>query len=152
VTARYLGILTGEGSSFPRNKVDGTANGGAAGMFELTVPPGARVPPAHSHSNNDEITYCLEGTLRISVGDEVRDLKPGEWGYTPRGVTHGFSNPHDRAARVLVVLTPDIGAQYFRDVAEVVGLPGGPSPAKIAEVISRYGLVLSPPKHAGTTG
>jgi quercetin dioxygenase-like cupin family protein len=76
------------------------------------------------------MVYCLEGTLRTSVGDEVRDLKPGEWGYSPRGVTHGFSNPHDRAARVLAVLTPDIGAQYFRDVAEVVGLPGGPNPAK----------------------
>jgi quercetin dioxygenase-like cupin family protein len=52
------------------------------------------------------MVYCLEGTLLTSVGDEVRDLKPGEWGYSPRGVTHGFSNPHDRAARVLVVLTP----------------------------------------------
>ena len=66
---------------------------------------------------------------------------------TPRGVVHGFSNPHDRAARALVILTPDIGAQYFRDVAEVVGVAGGPNPAKIAEVMTRYGLVLSPPKH-----
>lgn len=131
---------------------DGTANEGAAGMFELTVPPGARVPPAHSHSNNEEITYCLEGTLRVSIGDEVRNLKAGECGYTPRGVTHGFSNPYDRAARVLVVLTPDIGAQYFRDVAEVVSLPGGPNPAKMAEVMSRYGLILSPPTQARTTG
>jgi hypothetical protein len=53
---------------------------------------------------------------------------------------------------VLVVLTPDIGAQYFRDVAEVVGLLGGPDPAKMADVMSRYGLVVSAPKHAGTTG
>jgi hypothetical protein len=73
-------------------------------------------------------------------------------GYSPRGVTHGFSNPHDRAARVLVVLTADIGAQYFRDVAEVVGLPGGPNPAKMADVMSRYGPAVAAPKHAGTTG
>ncbi len=130
---------------------DGTANEGAAGMFELTVPPGARVPPAHSHRNNEEIMYCLEGTLRVSIGDEVRNLKPGECAYTPRGVTHGFSNPYDRVARALVVLSPDIGAQYFRDVAEVVSLPGGPNPAKMAEVMGRYGLVLSPPTQAHTT-
>jgi uncharacterized cupin superfamily protein len=59
-----------------RYLIDGTANRGAAGMFELTVPPGARVPPAHRHSKNEEIVYCLEGTLCTSVGDEVRDLKP----------------------------------------------------------------------------
>lgn len=53
---------------------------------------------------------------------------------------------------MLVVLTPDIGAQYFRDVTEVLGLPGGPSPAKTAEVMSRYGLVLSPPEYPATTG
>ncbi len=130
-----------------RYLMDGAVNGAASGMFELTVPPGARVPPPHSHSKNEEIIYCLEGTLRCSVDGEVRDLKPGERSYTPRGVVHGFSNPHDRATRALVILTPDIGAQYFRDVAELVGVAGGPNPAKMAEVMTRYGLVLSPPKH-----
>jgi len=132
-----------------RYLLDGTVDGAASGMFELTVPPGARVPPPHSHSDNEEIMYCLEGTLRTAVGDEVRDLKPGERGYTPRGVVHGFSNPHGSVARALVILTPDIGAQYFRDVAAVVGVPGGPDPAKMAEVMRRYGLVLAPPKPAG---
>jgi quercetin dioxygenase-like cupin family protein len=130
-----------------RYLIDGIVNGAASGMFELTVPPGARVPPPHSHSHNEEIIYCLEGTLRCSVDGEIRDLKPGERSYTPRGVVHGFSNPHNRAARALVILTPDIGAQYFRDVAEVVGVAGGANPAKMAEVMTRYGLVLPPPRH-----
>ena len=80
------------------------------------------------------------------VDDETRDLEAGERMYTPRGSVHAFSNPHDRTARALIILTPDIGAQYFRDIAEVAGAPGGPSPAKMAEVMSRYGLVLAPPK------
>ena len=125
--------------------MDGTVNGAGVGMFELTVQPGARVPPAHSHTNNEEIVYVLEGTLRYSVDGEVRDLKPGERMYTPRGSVHAFGNPHDRAARALIVLTPDIGAQYFRDIAAVVGAPGGPTPAKMAEIMTRYGLVLAPP-------
>ena len=128
-----------------RYLVDGTVSGAGVGMFELTVPPGARVPPAHSHTGNEEIAYVLEGRLRYSVDGEVRDLGPGERMYTPRGAVHGFSNPHDRPARALIVLTPDIGAQYFRDVAAVAGAPGGPNPAKIAEVMTRYGLVLAPP-------
>jgi quercetin dioxygenase-like cupin family protein len=131
-----------------RYLIDGVVSGAGSGMFELTVPPGARVPPAHSHSNNEEMMYCLEGTLHCSIGDEVRDLKEGENSFTPRGVVHAFSNPYDRSARALVVLTPDIGAQYFRDVAEVVGAPGGPDPAKMFAVMNRYGLKVSSPKPA----
>jgi quercetin dioxygenase-like cupin family protein len=125
-----------------RYLMDGTVSGAGSGMFELTVPAGARVPPAHSHRDNEEIVYVLEGTLRYSVDDETRDLKPGERMYTPRGSVHGFSNPHGVTARALVVLTPDIGAQYFRDIAEVAGAPGGPNPAKMIEVMARYGLEL----------
>ena len=131
-----------------RYLVDGTLTGAGSGMFELTVGPGARVPPAHSHSRNEEMVYVLEGMLRYRVDDEIRDLTPGERMYTPRGSVHAFSNPHNRPARALIILTPDIGVQYFRDVADVVGRPGGPEPAKMAEVMTRYGLVLAPPLKA----
>jgi quercetin dioxygenase-like cupin family protein len=127
-----------------RYLMDGTVSGAGSGMFELTVAPGARVPPAHSHSNNDEMVYVLEGRLRYSVDGEMRDLMPGERMFSPRNSVHEFSNPHDRPARALVILTPDIGAQYFRDIAAVVGAPGGPAPGKMAEVMTRYGLVLAP--------
>jgi len=50
------------------------------------------------------------------------------------------------AAKALVVLTPDIGAQYFRDVAGILGAPGGPNPAAMVEVMNRYGLVLAKPR------
>jgi quercetin dioxygenase-like cupin family protein len=130
-----------------RYLVDGTRTGAAAGMFELTVPPGARVPPAHSHSHNEENVYVLEGVLRYSVDDDLRDLRPGEHMRTPRGSVHSFSNPHQETARALIVLTPDIGAQYFLDVAAVASQPGGPDPARMKEVMARYGLVLSPPRH-----
>ena len=126
-----------------RYLVDGTVSGAGMGMFELTVGPGARVPPAHSHTDNEEIVYVLEGRLRYSVDGEQRDLAPGDRMYTPKGSVHAFSNPHDRPARALIMLTPDIGAQYFRDIAEVVGAPGGPNPAKMMEVMTRYGLVLA---------
>jgi quercetin dioxygenase-like cupin family protein len=128
-----------------RYVVDGVRTGAGSGMFELTVPPGAKVPPAHSHSNNEEIVYVLEGVLRYAVDDEQCDLRPGEHMRTPRGSVHSFSNPHDQTARALIVLTPDIGAQYFREVAEVAGRPGGPDPARMVEVMTRYGLVLAPP-------
>ena len=115
----------------------------------MTVPPGARVPPAHSHGGNEEVVYVLDGVLRYTVDDETRDLTPGQRMYTPSGSVHDFGNPHDGTARALIILTPDIGLQCFRDVAEVAGAPGGPDPATMAAVMTRYGLVLAAPKATG---
>jgi quercetin dioxygenase-like cupin family protein len=125
--------------------VDGsrTAN---LGMFELTVPPGSNVPPPHSHSNNEECVYVLAGTLRYSVGTETRDLTVGQTMSTPRGIVHAFSNPFADTARALVVLSPDIGAQYFRDVAAVANAGGPPDKAALVAVMARYGLVPAAPK------
>ncbi len=128
-----------------RYLVDGAEKGGL-GVFELTIPPGSNVPPPHSHTNNEECVYVLEGVLRYSVGTETRDLKPGEWMSTPRGSVHQFSNPNARTARALIMLTPDIGAQYFRDVAAVINAGGPPDRGKLIEVMSRYGLVPAAPK------
>src|SRR5215469_3018002 len=129
-----------------RYLMDGTATGAGVGMFEMTVPPGARVPPPHSHSRNEELVYVLDGVLRYTVDDETRDLTAGQRMYTPRGSVHGFSNPHGRPARALIILTPDIGAEYFREIAAIANASGGPNPAKMMETMTRYGLVLAPPK------
>ena len=88
----------------------------------------------------------LEGVLRYSVDDVTRDLGPGDWMRTPRGSVHQFSNPHGELVRALIVLAPDIGAQYFRDVGSVVNVGGPPDRGKLVEVMSRYGLVPAPPK------
>jgi quercetin dioxygenase-like cupin family protein len=128
-----------------RYLIDGAATGGM-GVFELTVQPGSQVPPPHSHTRNEECAYVLEGMLRYSVDGVARDLKPGEWMHTPPGSVHQFSNPHGETARALIMLTPDIGAQYFRDVGAVVGAGGPPDRAKLMEVMSRYGLVPAAPR------
>ena len=116
------------------------------GMFELTVPPGSNVPPPHSHANNEECVYVLAGALRYSVGAETRDLTAGQTMSTPRGAVHAFSNPFAETARALIVLSPDIGAQYFKDVAAVASTGGPPDKAALISVMSKYGLVPAAPK------
>lgn len=128
-----------------RYLIDGTATGGM-GVFELSIPPNSNVPPPHSHTRNEECVYVLEGALQYSVDDITRDLRPGDWMFTPRGSVHQFSNPHGELARALIVLTPDIGAQYFRDVGSIVNVGGPPDRGKLLEVMSKYGLVPAPPK------
>lgn len=127
-----------------RYLVEGSKTGGL-GVFELTVPPGANVPPPHSHRDNEEFFYVVEGAIHYSVDDDARELKPGEWMSTPRGAVHGFRNTGTQAARALVVLTPDIGVEYFREVAAVVNAGGPPDKARLAGVMARYGLALAAP-------
>lgn len=124
--------------------VDGSAHGGM-GLFELIVPAGSNVPPPHSHTNNDECVYVIAGTLRYSVDGEMRDLQPGEWMFSPKGSVHRFANASAETARALIVQTPDIGAQYFRDVSEVINAGGAPDRAMLMAVMSRYGLVPAAP-------
>ena len=119
--------------------VDGSDTNGL-GMFELTVPPGSNVPPPHSHSNNEECVYVLAGVLRYSVAGETRDLTAGQTMSTPKGAVHAFSNPFAETARALIVMSPDVGAQYFRDVAAVVNVGGPPDKAALVSVMARYGL------------
>jgi len=123
--------------------IDGSGHQGL-GLFELTIPHGSNVPPPHSHTHNEECVYVLEGILRYSVGGDTRDLRPGDWMRTPKGSVHGFSNPHEGNARALIALSPDIGAQYFRDVAGVINAGGPPDIAKLLAVMTRYGLEPAP--------
>ena len=128
-----------------RYLIDGSSTG-SAGIFELTVPPGSNVPPPHSHTDNEEIIYVLEGVLRYTVGPETRDLRSGETMYTPKGAVHAFANPFEGQARALVVNSPDIGAQFFKDVAAVLGAGDPPDKAALGQVMGHYGLVPSGPK------
>jgi quercetin dioxygenase-like cupin family protein len=130
-----------------RYLLDG-ARTGTMGMFEMSVPPGSNAPPPHSQSNNEECVYVPEGTLRYSVGDIARDLGPGDSMFTPKGTVHRFSNPFSALARALIVLSPDIGAQYFLDVGSVVNSGAPPDKAALVSVMARYGLVPAAPSGA----
>ncbi len=90
--------------------------------------------------------YVLDVTLRYSVDDETRDLHAGEWMATPRGSVHSFSNPFDARARALITLSPDIGKQYFVDVAAAMGSGGPPDRNQLMAIMTRYGLKPAAPR------
>jgi quercetin dioxygenase-like cupin family protein len=123
-------------------------NGCRMGCFEMRVPPGSNVPPPHSHPANEEIVYVLEGTLRYSVGSETRDLGPGDSMATPCGVVHGFSNQGDVVVRALVINSPDIGAQFFREVGSIVNAGAPPDKEKLVATMQKFGLVPAAPPAA----
>lgn len=122
--------------------VDETQSSGAVVMFEMTVPPAARVPAQHYHQHVDEVVYGLAGTLTMQLDGERHEVRGGDVLFVPRGTVHGFENRHSEPARTIAVLTPgSIGRRYFEEVAAEVNGPGKPDLAKIKAIMLEHGLV-----------
>ena len=124
--------------------VDGRNTGGHMAMAEMVVQPHAKVPPPHRHKDVDETIHVLEGVLSYRVDDEVRLLNVGDHCFSPRGSVHHFSNPGDKPARAMVVFSPaNIGPEYFRDVAKVLGAGGPPDITQLQTVMKHHGIELA---------
>ena len=116
-------------------------------MFELIVPPHAKVPAPHFHVAVDEVLYGLEGILTQTINGNTQELKPGDKSFIQRGKVHGFTNDHDAPARALCVLTPaSIGPAYFREIAEVINAGGPPDMQRVLAIMQQHGLEPVKPK------
>lgn len=126
--------------------VEAAELGGAAAVFEFTVPAQAKVPVPHSHDAYEETIYGVAGVLAWTVDGETRDVGPGETLTIPRGAVHGFRNDSGADAKALAIVTPGVlGPEYFREVAAVVAGGSPPDPAEIGAVMRRHGLTPAPP-------
>ena len=81
-------------------EIPGDATGGVFAVLEFTLGPRRLVPP-HTHVEEDELSYVLDGEVGFRVGDEVTIARPGTYVNKPRGVPHTFWNATDRPVRVL---------------------------------------------------
>jgi quercetin dioxygenase-like cupin family protein len=94
-------------------KVRGEQTNGALTAFENTIAPGEG-PPLHTHANEDEAWYVLEGKLRFRLGADMRSVPAGSFVFVPRGTPHCFQNVGAKPARILVMFTP-AGMESFFD-------------------------------------
>jgi mannose-6-phosphate isomerase-like protein (cupin superfamily) len=61
---------------------------------------------AHAHADSDKVYYVLEGSGRISIGDEEREVGPGTAILAPAALAHGVANEGPGRLRVLVFMAP----------------------------------------------
>jgi len=124
-----------------RFRLSPAETGGSVSMFEFLVPPRARVPLPHSHDAYDETAYGLEGVMTWTLDGRTIENRPGDVLFIPRGHVHGFENRGDVPARGLGVISPGIlGPEFFREVGAIVNAGGPPDPARIGEIMRRFGL------------
>ena len=119
--------------------IDGEATGGAFSLVEHPLPPRALGSPLHTHRNEDEYSFVLEGRFGIQLGNEVVEAGPGDLVFKPRGVAHAFWNAGEEPARLLELISPAGFEDYFRELAPLLAAPERDE-AAIGEVVDRYQL------------
>src|SRR5215468_4424435 len=61
---------------------------------------------AHSHRGSDKVYYVIEGTARISIGSDQRDVGAGTAALAPADVAHAVTNPGPGRLKLLVLMAP----------------------------------------------
>jgi len=122
-------------------KVRGKQTNGTFTAFENVIPP-RQGPPLHTHANEDEAFYVLEGELRFKLDGELGAAPAGSFVFVPRGTPHCFQNVGDDPARILVMFTPAGIERFFDEFARL----SAPDPEAFAKIGDPLGMtVLGPP-------
>ena len=122
-----------------RFMIDGSSTGGRFSLVEHPLPARSLGAPMHTHRNEDEYSYVLEGRVGLQMGDETFEAGPGDLVFKPRGIAHTFWNATDEPARLLELISPAGFEDYFREMAPLLA-SSVRDDAAVAEVRGRYGL------------
>jgi quercetin dioxygenase-like cupin family protein len=122
-----------------RFMIEGESTGGRFSLVEHPLPPRALGAPVHTHRNEDEYSYVLEGRVGVHLGEELLEAGPGELLFKPRGLAHAFWNAADEPARLLELISPAGFEGYFRELAPLLAAADRDE-AAIGDVVARYEL------------
>jgi quercetin dioxygenase-like cupin family protein len=107
---------------------EGKDTGGQFSLVEVVARQGTE-PPPHTHANEDEAYYLLEGEMAFHVGQQTIEAAPGDYVWLPRGVRHApvLKTPE---VRTLVLIAPAGLEVAFLQVSEPARTPTLPPPSE----------------------
>jgi mannose-6-phosphate isomerase-like protein (cupin superfamily) len=91
-------------------------------LAEARLPPGARTTP-HFHPQTEEIYYILEGTGRMTIGEDTKDVTPGDAIAIPPGQVHTIACTSESPLKFLCCCAP---AYEHADTVLLAGTKPGP--------------------------
>jgi quercetin dioxygenase-like cupin family protein len=97
-------------------KATAAETGGAFLMFEDRMERG-KVTPLHTHPDQDEAIYVLDGEILAHVDDTEHRVGAGGLFFAPRGVPHAFMVASE-TAHILSMQTPGSGESFYREAGE----------------------------------
>ncbi len=126
-------------------KVWGESTSGRLSIVEHPMEPGRLVPP-HVHHDEDELSYVLEGTFGVKIGEEIGFAGPGSYILKPRGVPHTFWNAGPKPARLIEIIWPAGFERFFKVLGEIARSAEGPEDfeARRAELGRKYHVDFVP--------
>lgn len=62
--------------------------------------------PKHTHTGSDEIQYVISGSGTFWLGDQERQVHPGDLIVIPKGTTHAGSHPTDGKFKTIAIKLP----------------------------------------------
>ncbi len=74
-------------------------------LAEARLPAGASTTP-HYHAKTEEIYYITHGQGRMQLGDQLRDVQPGDAIAIPPGQVHQITNTGTDVLRLLCCCAP----------------------------------------------
>jgi quercetin dioxygenase-like cupin family protein len=104
-------LLPGDGERLAANNRVATIKVGRdeLALIEFELQPGFDGPDPHSHKDQIDSFYVLDGEVDFFVGDEWLRVPAGSFVAAPIGVTHTFANRDGQHARLLNIHAPSIG-------------------------------------------
>lgn len=110
-------------------------------MVEGAFEPGGFAPLPHSHRDNDESFYVLEGEFDFRIGGETVRGSEGSFVLVPKGTRHSFVNAGQSAARLLFVHSPALEG-FFLALAKL-SEQGPPDRTAVGDLMDRWGMDIA---------
>ncbi len=130
-------------------KVPASKTKGAFAMFEDIVQPGFG-PPRHTHTDQIEIFYFLEGDFEVLVGDSMLQVSGGDIAVVPVNTVHAFRNIGDTPGYLTYLVSPGGGGfeGFLYELRENMQGEDMPSGEVLSELGEQYGIeFVGPPLH-----
>ena len=116
--------------------IPGEMTGGISATLTQTSPPGGG-PPPHSHKNEDETFFVLEGEYEFFHSGEWRKIQPGLAIHAMRGSIHTFRNAGTANGKMLVFVAPSGMEKYLEEISSL-SMPQHMS--QLLAISERYGI------------
>lgn len=109
------------------------------GLFEHRMAPGAPGASPHVHRGQLECFYVLEGTVELYLDGKRFDAPAGSYVQVPENVGHGFRNPFDEEAKMLIMFSPGKSREdYFRRLAELYRDARTPTEKELLDLMADF--------------
>ena len=130
-------------------RASGAETGDTFSLIEQVIPPGF-ASPWHVHHNEDELFYVIDGQATVVVANRSVTLNAGDYAFGPRGIPHGFRIDGTKPARVLLMTSGAMFAEFVRAMSQPAdgATAAAPTEADLQQLVAAarsYGLSILGP-------